>query len=137
VLSLAVAGLTIDDDSPASRHVVGDVTICIGIHISCIEVLFTKPVVMVDSERHVRLRVYAINLLIRYCFDVAHASAVIYLDDAFAVIGPMVIAVVEEFVGLVVGWASVNASLERRQYWRFLCWSRRHCSYFGEKEEDS
>ena len=104
MLSLAVAGLIIDDVSPASWHVVGDVTIPIGIHISCIEVLFTRPVVIADSELHVWLRVYAVNLLIRCWFDVADAPAITYLDDAFAVIGPMVIAVVEEFVGLVVGW---------------------------------
>ena len=89
MLPLAVASLKIDDDSPASWYVVGEITIRVGIHISCIEVLFTKLVVMADSERHAWLRGCAISLLIRCCFDVASGPAITYLDGAFAVIGPM------------------------------------------------
>lgn len=113
-MSPAVAGLIIDDDSPASWYVVGGVTICIGIHISCIEVLFTNPLSWQTLNATSGLRIYAINPLIRCCFDVADAPAIIYLDGAFAAIGLIVIAVVEEFVGLIVGWAAVNASLGRR-----------------------
>ena len=95
---------------------------------------FTKPDLLAHSERHVWLRVNSIDL-IRYCYDAADALAIVYLDGAFAVIGSMVIAVMEELVGFGRSWASAMPTCGEDSAGQFSAGNRRSCSYFGEEEE--
>jgi hypothetical protein len=71
-------------------------------------VLFTKP----DLFSHVWLRVNSINL-IRCCYDATDAPAIVYLDGALAVIGSMIIPVVEELVDFGRSWASATPPVEK------------------------